>query len=102
MGRFHLELIYLYFNLPLFLDGTTVENKGQLTLLLRLDSMVKRYCVSSRYDLRVQTQVRSIDFLKTNYEYTSFREHPAVRFSDSLKNLKPKKLSLSAQLPILT
>ena len=39
MGRFQLELIYLYFT-PLFrrqqlLDGTTVENKGKLILTVK-------------------------------------------------------------------
>ena len=38
MGRFQLELIYLYFppSSYLILDGTTVENKGKLILALCL------------------------------------------------------------------
>ena len=51
MGRFKLELIYLYFNILYYiiilLDGRTVENNGKLILyelrLKQLRTMTKRF-----------------------------------------------------------
>ena len=51
MGRFQLELIYLYFPpSSIILDGTTVENKGKL-ILIELGWLTQKY----RHSLRDST-----------------------------------------------
>ena len=69
MGRFQIELIYLYFPLSFHLiDGRTVENKGKLiiTASSKIKSTRNRHLGKPR--LRWENNIR-IDFKRKRFHY---------------------------------
>ena len=77
MGRFQLELIYLYFppTSHLILDGMTVENKGKLILTKICEACPTYFTNGTKIREKQNLHLHTRDFItiSSSMEYTSRR-----------------------------